>query len=289
MADSSPEVIAVSFQKGGTGKTFTAMNLAGGLAARGFEVLLIDMDPQGTLTANLGHRELFNDLDQLSLDEVLLDVNKWDQITDLIIEHDEFDVIPANSTYTGNKTPLDSADAGEKRLEKILTRLETDYHYVVCDCPPDFSAFAKNAVTAGENVVVPMVPRSEMVHSTNLLFDMYDTLGMMHDLDIEYLAFTMTYNSTKETKQMREVLEWFDDTFGENGVKIDDRAAFDRAKWEAGSIYVHDESLQNDQFPQFDTVVKRVLDQTSPPDFNGDVEAMRQKSTDEIRSREIEA
>ena len=287
MGDTSPEVIAVSFQKGGTGKTFTAMNLAGGLAARGFEVLLIDLDSQGTLTATLGHRELFDDHDHLSLDEVLLDVNEWDQITDLVLEHDEFDLIPANSTYTGNKTPLDSADAGEKRLGKVLTRLETDYHYVVCDCPPDFSAYAKNAVTAGENVVVPMVPRSEMVHSTNLLFDMYDTLGMMHDLDIEYLAFTMTYTSTKRTKEMREVLEWFDDTFGENGVKIDDRAAFDRAKWEAGSIYVHAESLQNDEFPQFDKVAKRVIDQTSPPDFDGDVESMRQKSTDEIRSRGI--
>jgi len=281
--------IGITNQKGGVSKTTNTINVAGALAANGVDVLAVDMDPQGTLTANLGHGKLFDDLDKLSLDEVLLDVNKWDQITDLVIEHDEFDVIPANSTYTGNKTPLDSADAGEKRLGKILTRLETDYHYVVCDCPPDFSAFAKNAVTAGENVVVPMVPRSEMVHSTNLLFDMYDTLGMMHDLDIEYLAFTMTYTSTKQTKEMREVLEWFDDTFGENGVKIDDRAAFDRAKWEAGSIYVHEESLQNDEFAQFDKVVKRVLDQTAPPDFNGDVDAMRQKSTKEIRSREIEA
>ncbi len=287
MADVQPEVIAVSFQKGGTGKTFTAMNLAGGLAARGFEVLLIDMDPQGTLTANLGHRERFDDIDQLSLDEVLLDVNKWDRISEVVVEGDEFDLIPANSTYTGNKTPLDSADAGEKRLGKVLSRMEKKYHYVVCDCPPDFSAFAKNAVTAGENVVVPMVPRSEMIHSTNLLFDMYDTLGMMHDLDIEYLAFTMTYTSTKRTKEMREVLEWFDETFGEKGVKIDDRAAFDRAKWEAGSIYVHDESLANDEFPQFDRVVKLVLEGTTPPEFGGDIDAMRQKTTDDVRSREI--
>jgi len=285
-----PEVIAVSFQKGGTGKTFTALNLAGGLAARGFDVLLIDLDPQGSLTANLGKREVYEDIDQLSLDNVLLDVNKWSQINETILEdHEEFDLIPSNTTFNGNKTPLDSADAGENRLGKVIEQIDHDYHFIVCDCPPDLSAYSKNAVTAGENVIVPMQPRSEMIHSANLLFDHYETLGMMHSLEIEYLAFTMTYDSTKLTKEKRKVIDWFEDTFDEKGVLVDDRAAFDRAKWNQASIYTHGEAVENDQFPVFDRVVQHVLEQTSPPDHDVDLEHARNMSTEELRERIKEA
>jgi chromosome partitioning protein len=285
-----PEVIAVSFQKGGTGKTFTALNLAGGLAARGFDVLLIDLDPQGSLTANLGKREVYEDIDQLSLDNVLLDVNKWSQINEIILsDHEEFDLIPSNTTFNGNKTPLDSADAGENRLGKVIEKIDHDYHFIVCDCPPDLSAYSKNAVTAGENVIVPMQPRSEMIHSANLLFDHYETLGMMHSLEIEYLAFTMTYDSTKLTKEKRKVIDWFEDTFDEKGVLVDDRAAFDRAKWNQASIYTHSEAVKNDQFPVFDQVVQLVLEQTSPPDHDVDLEHARNMSTEELRDRIKEA
>jgi len=285
-----PEVIAVSFQKGGTGKTFTALNLAGGLAARGFDVLLVDLDPQGSLTANLGKREVYEDIDQLSLDNVLLDVNKWSQINEIILkDHEEFDLIPSNTTFNGNKTPLDSADAGENRLGKVIEQIDQNYHFIVCDCPPDLSAYSKNAVTAGENVIVPMQPRSEMIHSANLLFDHYETLGMMHSLEIEYLAFTMTYDSTKLTKEKRKVIDWFEDTFDERGVLVDDRAAFDRAKWNQASIYTHGEAVENDQFPVFDQVVQHVLEQTSPPDHDVDLEHARNMSTEELRERIKEA
>lgn len=282
----SPEVVAVSFQKGGTGKTFTALNLAGGLSARGFDVLLVDLDPQGSLTANLGERDLYEDLDQMSLDEVLLNPKKWSQVNELILtDHPEFDVIPANTTYNGNKTPLDSADAGEKRLGKLIDHIDHDYHFIICDCPPDLSAYSKNAVTAGGNVIVPMQPRSEMIHSVNLLFDHYETLAMMHDLDIEYLAFTMTYDSTKLTKEREKVIDWFEETFDEKGVLIDDRAAFDRAKWNQGSIYAHEEALANDQFPVFDRVVQLVLEGTTPPAHGIDIERARTMTTDELRTR----
>src|SRR6056297_1514429 len=263
-----PEVIAVSFQKGGTGKTFTALNLAGGLAARGFDVLLVDLDPQGSLTANLGKREVYENI---------------------LSDHEEFDLIPSNTTFNGNKTPLDSADAGENRLGKVIEQIDHEYHFIVCDCPPDLSAYSKNAVTAGENVIVPMQPRSEMIHSANLLFDHYETLGMMHSLDIEYLAFTMTYDSTKLTKEKRKVIDWFEDTFDERGVLVDDRAAFDRAKWNQASIYTHSEAVENDQFPVSDRVVQHVLEQTSPPDHDVDLEHARNMSTEELRERIKEA
>lgn len=285
MTDTYPEVLAISFQKGGTGKTFTALNIAGGLAARGFDVLVIDLDPQGTLTANLGERELYKDLDALSLDEILLDPKKWDQVNDLILtDHEEFDIIPSNQTYNGNKTPLDSADAGENRLGRLLQRLEDDYHYIVCDCPPDFSPYAKNAVTAGEKIVVPMEPETEMPHSTDLLFDQYEVLGMMHDLDIQYLAFLMTINSTKMTNENKRIVEWFKETFDEKGVLTDHRAAFARAKKSQQSIYAHPESLRNDELKRYDELLQLILDQTSPPTLGLDVEAAKAMTVEDIRA-----
>lgn len=285
MTDTYPEVLAISFQKGGTGKTFTTLNIAGGLAARGFDVLVIDLDPQGTLTANLGERELYKDLDALSLDEILLDPKKWDQVNDLILtDHEEFDIIPSNQTYNGNKTPLDSADAGENRLGRLLQRLEDDYHYIVCDCPPDFSPYAKNAVTAGEKIVVPMEPETEMPHSTDLLFDQYEILGMMHDLDIQYLAFLMTINSTKMTNENKRIVEWFKETFDEKGVLTDHRAAFSRAKKSQQSIYAHPESLRNDELKRYDELLQLILDQTSPPTLGLDVEAAKAMTVEDIRA-----
>ncbi|GAB7019602.1 ParA family protein [Halostagnicola bangensis] len=286
MDDETPEVIAVSLQKGGTGKTFTAMNLAGGLSARGFDVLLVDFDPQGTLTANLGKREQYFDLDTLSLDEVLLDPSKWDQVTELVeTDHEEFDLIPANQSYNGNKTPLDAADAGENRFGRLLDQFEDDYHYIICDCPPDFSPYAKNAVTAGEKIVIPMIPETEMPHSVDLLFDQYDVLEMMHDLDIEYLASVMTVNSTKMTNEHQRIVSWFEETFAEKGVVTDHRAAFARAKKNQQSLYAYEESLSNAELETYDRLVQLVMAQTDPPALGIDVEAAKQLSIDGIRRR----
>ncbi|MCU4924847.1 ParA family protein [Halobacteria archaeon AArc-dxtr1] len=282
----TPEVIAVSLQKGGTGKTFTAMNLAGGLAARGFDVLLVDLDPQGTLTANLGKREQYFDLDARSLDEVLLDPRQWDRIDELIeADHPEFDLIPANQSYNGNRTPLDTADGGAIRLGQVLENLDRAYHYVVCDCPPDFSPYTKNAITAGENVVVPMIPETEMPHSIDLLFDQYEVLELVHDLEIDYLAFLMTVNSTKLTTENRQIVDWFEDTFGEKGVVTDHRAAFSRAKKHQQSIYGYDDALANDQLDVYDEFVQLVVEQTEPPTFDAGIETPTAMTVETIRQQ----
>lgn len=265
-SNADPERIAVTFQKGGTSKTFTATNLAGGLADRGYEVLLVDLDPQGSLTANLGYREEYMDPDRLSLDEILLDVNKWDQVATVILEHDEFDFIPANATFSAHRTPLDSASNGERRLEKVLDRLDQQYQYVIFDCPPALDAYAKNGIIAAQQAVVPVSPMYEMIHSTNLLMEMLEEIELVHEIDIEYLAFVLSdVNYGTLSTQDKEMIDWFWDTFEEVGHEIRHRAAFDRGKWEGGSIYTHEESRQCDQFPAFDEFVDRIIERTNPP------------------------
>jgi chromosome partitioning protein len=262
----TPETIAVTFQKGGTGKTFTATNLAGGLSARGYDVLLIDLDAQGSLTANLGYRETYMDADTLSLDELLVDVNKWEQVNELIIEHEEFDVIPANGTYSGTRTPLDSATNSEKRLTKVLAELDTDYHYIILDCPPSLDAFAKNGILAAKQVIVPVAPIYEMIHSTNLLLEMIEDIERIHDIDISYLAFVLSnVNYGTLSKQDKEMIDWFWDTFEQVGFEIRHRAAFDRGKWEGGSIYAHEEARDCDQFAAFNEFTDAIIDRTDAP------------------------
>lgn len=260
------ETIAVTFQKGGTGKTFTATNLAGGLAARGYDVLLVDLDAQGSLSANLGYREQYMDGDSLALDEVLLDVNKWDQVNELVLEHQEFDFIPSNATFSAHRTPLDSASNGERRLEKVLSQLETKYHYIILDCPPSLDAFAKNGIIASKQLIVPVAPIYEMIHSTNLLMEMIEEIELVHEVEIKYLAFILSdVNYATLSNQDEEMIDWFWDTFEDIGHEIRHRAAFDRGKWEGGSIYVHEESRNCDQFEVFDDFVDDIVEQTEPP------------------------
>jgi len=258
--------------------------ISGGLNARNLEVLLIDLDPQGSLTANVGKREVFEDADRLSLDEVLMDVEKWSQIDDVVLtDHEEFDFIPANTTFKGNKTPLDTASASEKRLGKALEQLSKDYHYIVCDCPPDLSAYTKNAITVSGNVVVPMKPESETIFSVRDQWQALQVLGMMHDFEVNYLAYPLTYISNKLTTENKEVISWCEENTSPL-VKIDDRASFDRAKWGQNSIYNYEESLRNDQLPVYDEVVQLVLDGTNPPSYGVDISAARDMTPEDIRA-----
>lgn len=262
------ERIAVTFQKGGTGKTFTSTNLAGGLAHRGYNVLLADLDPQGSLTANLGFKKEFKDADRLSLDEVLRDVNKWDKIDEIIeTDHDEFDFIPSNTTFSGNRSPLDSEANADARLDKVLDRITSeDYDYVVFDCPPALDAYTKNAIIASGQVVVPVKAIYEMIHSTDLLLDMIKGFEMVHEVDVEYLAFVLNKVDYQGiSNEDEEMIEWFWDTFDQIGYELRDRAAFDRSKWDGGkSIYDYDEARECDQFPVFDAFVEEVNAKTDP-------------------------
>jgi hypothetical protein len=119
---------------------------------------------------------------------------------------------------------------------------------------------------------------------TDLLLDQYEAFGMMHDLDIQYLAFLMTINSTKMTNENKRIVEWFEETFDEKGILTDHRAAFARAKKSQQSIYAHSESLRNDELERYDELLQLILEQTSPPTLGLDVEAAKAMTVEDIRA-----
>lgn len=150
------KVIAVCNQKGGVGKTTTALNLGAGLAREGRKVLLIDSDPQSDLTCSAGI-EADNVEKSLGRLMYLATENYKPVVRDSILRHSEgFDIIPSNMDLSSMETRLVNAMSREKVLDNILKEVKQDYDYVLIDCMPSLGMLTINALTAADGVIIPV-------------------------------------------------------------------------------------------------------------------------------------
>lgn len=233
--------IAVSNQKGGAGKTTTAINVAGALAHRGHDALLVDLDPQGHSTEALNLEEEY-EVDAKSMFDALVDIEQRDIIDSLICQRDEFDVVPSHVDMFKAEAQLTTERRREERLQMVLDELEAEYDFIIVDCPPNLGVLTDNALLATENVLIPAQPRTSSIRALEILFDQIEALEETYGVDIRQVA--LVANETRNDNETEEMLEWFREVFGGDGVyEIPTRVALQRA-WNAGvSIFEHDESI----------------------------------------------
>jgi len=145
-------IISIANQKGGVGKTTSSVNLSASLAAQGFKVLLIDMDPQGNAGSGLG---IFPSENDLTIYHALIDGTELNEITQATAV-DGLHIAPSNTQLIGAEIELVGALARETRMTRTLENARKDYDVVLIDCPPSLGLLTINAFTASDSVVIPL-------------------------------------------------------------------------------------------------------------------------------------
>jgi len=203
-------ILAVANQKGGVGKTTTAINLAASVATRGYRVLLVDFDPQGNASSGVGYprdRVELSIYDALLGEVTLRDVIRPTEITTLFLA-------PANTELVGAEIELISVDRRERILADVLEPVLPDYDYIVIDCPPSLGMLTLNALVAAHGVVVPMQAEYFALEGLSALTATIEKIRAAYNpgLTIDGVLFTMYDARTNLSGQVRdEVSQFFGD------------------------------------------------------------------------------
>lgn len=200
-------VFAIANQKGGVGKTTTAINLAASLAANDLRILVIDSDPQGNATTGLG---VAKDPSRPSLYHVLLgDAQPKDAIVST--EFEGLDLISADKNLVGANLELVDLPNREYRLRDRIATIRDKYRYILIDCPPALDLLTLNALIAADSVLVPIQCEFFALEGISELMDTIDRIreGFQHPLTVEGIVLTMFDDRTNLTRQVTTDLRDF--------------------------------------------------------------------------------
>ena len=290
----TPRICVVN-AKGGVGKTTTATSLAGGFNAAGLDTLFVDMDPQGVATIALGLEDEYES-ENLTLYDVLLDPSVRDRTSELVVTHDEMDVIPSNidlltiqrelliaqmmaeiSAYDDLDLPPealeplaftastalleDGIDHAKFQLDEVIRTVEDDYDVIVIDAPPNYGEIFDQALYAAPDIVVPALAESSSKRAIELLFDqvaVFEQETGVEVVDVAAVANRIPRIVTNESKQM---IRWLNMVFrDEPVVEIGERVALQYSFKEGVSIYEYDDDGLEDLIGAFDEIVATVID-----------------------------
>src|SRR5262245_54731894 len=209
-------IVAVANQKGGVGKTTTAINLAASVASRGYRVLLVDFDPQGNASSGVGYpreRVELTIYDALVGEVAMEDVVRPTEITTLF-------VAPATTDLVGAERELISAEGGERFLADALAPIAEAYDYILVDCPPSLGLLTLNALVAANGVIVPMQAEYFALEGLSALNATLEKVKAAYnpELHIDGVLFTMYDGRLSVAIQVRAEVEKFfgEKVFGES-------------------------------------------------------------------------
>lgn len=203
------KIVAIAQQKGGVGKTTTAINLGAALLEKDRRVLLVDLDPQGALSVGLG-------INPLTLEKTIYDVLSTEtDLSEIIIQTNSgLEIAPADLNLSASELELVSETGREYFLKENLSKVEQIYDYILIDCPPALGLLTINALTAATHVLIPVQTEFLALRGMGLLFQTIEKVKKRLNRKLIVLGILPTlFNS--QTTHGREVLEKLRQDYGD--------------------------------------------------------------------------